>query len=166
MKARWVISALLGLVGLLALILVVGRLSGGRVRQVVEEPTVILEPRHIADYPRPPMYPNAKQINIRLTTRSGCIDNCDNYEPMKGLSTRITEFLTSESPEDVLSFYKQTLLDKGWVFVAKYSGYDERYHYKGKGEPLFSFSVHIYTDRQGSHVQLVEKVFEPFTWPE
>src|SRR5262245_51594806 len=89
-----------------------------RTRLVLEAPTVVLSPTELASYPRPPIHPQARQTQVHLTTRPGCIDNCEGFEPLYGLGQRFSEFTVALPASEVLSFYQTTLLAQGWMRIS------------------------------------------------
>ncbi len=96
-KPGWIIIiAVVILVVILLMIIILDasvRDRQPRSRIVVEAPTIVLSPsqkqrtRHLRSH-------QAEHVQTQLTTRLGCIDNCEGFEPLHGLGHQITSFVS------------------------------------------------------------------------
>lgn len=101
-------------------------------------------------YPTPPVYPNAMNIM--------------NKEELGGL-IRITSFQTTDTPEEVQSFYDAILIEHGWEFDGKFPNGVSYKYLNGVENPAFGLEIIAVIDQNNQTVVTVrQNISGPFTW--
>ena len=106
-----------------------------------------------ARYPQPPLYPGAQ--------------NARTVEDQEFHQERITTFQTTDSPQAILAFYQNALLNQGWEVDEDCNNCITASYLNGSNNPAFDFTVFITGVQDGRIIVRIRHVISgPFAWPE